>query len=145
MEPGRLARNLRNTRDHAHEYNRRRLSCAPGPWGIMSLPKGAACMLSVAAVVALGCGDPVAPAPQVAAPSQLAVRELGTGHIEVSWRDNSDNEVAFELVRSSGGPSGPFTLFASVAADVSTYQDTEVDGVANYCYQVRAVGPSGTS
>lgn len=102
-------------------------------------------LLAVVAALLLGCGDPTASDPPLTAPSDLATRELASGDVEVSWRDNSDNETSFELVRSSSGPSGPFTPFASVAADVSTYQDTTVDGVAQYCYQVRAVGPAGTS
>lgn len=102
-------------------------------------------LLAVVAALLLGCGDPTASDPPLTAPSELATRELASGDVEVSWRDNSDNETSFELVRSSNGPSGPFTPFASVAADVSTYQDTTVDGVGQYCYQVRAVGPAGTS
>src|ERR1700674_397365 len=108
--------------------------------------RNAALLLSAAALLLAGCGDPgSAPnPPPLTEPSDLSVVELPSGNMEVSWRDNSDNEVSFQLERATGA-SGTYSLLASVDAGVSSYQDTAVDGVSEYCYQVRAVGPSGTS
>jgi len=112
----------------------------------MSLSRAAVLFLSAAGALLLACGDPTSSDLSVLdPPTDLAARELASGDIEVSWRDNSDGEQSFELVRSSGGPAGSFTALASVAADVSTYEDSEVDGLSNYCYRVRAVGPVGTT
>lgn len=113
----------------------------------MSLSRGAALFISAAGVLMLGCGDPTSPPnpTPLPAPTDLTIQELASGDIEVSWHDNSDNERSFELRRSSSGPSGTYSVLASVDADVSTYQDSEIDGVSEYCYRVRALGPSGTA
>ncbi len=93
------------------------------------------------------CGDaPSSPDDTpLAPPTSSAVRELNSGDLELTWRDNSANELRFEVVRSSAGPSGAYTGLASVGAGTEAYLDAGVDGVSEYCYQVRAVGPAGTT
>ncbi len=112
----------------------------------MSLSRGAARLLAAAGLLSLGCGggDITSPS-KVESPSNLTTQELPSGNIQVSWRDNSDNESAFELSRSSTGASGTYAVLAAVDSNVSSYQDTTVDGSAEYCYRVRALGPSGIS
>jgi hypothetical protein len=75
----------------------------------------------------------------------MAARELVSGDIELTWQDNSENEIRFELVRSSAGASGTYAPLASVSAGLSSYRDADVDGVSEYCYRVRAVGAAGTT
>ena len=109
---------------------------------------GRSALLAVLAAVSVSCGDPPSSPPDdttLAAPTESAALELASGDIRVTWRDNSDNEVRFELLRSSAGPSGTYAALASVGANASSYDDAQVDGVSDYCYQVRAVGASGTS
>ena len=110
----------------------------------MAMSRGAALLLCGASALMLGCGgDPTGPSTP-AAPSALAIRELTTGELVISWTDNSDNESGFELDRSKGA-AGTFSEIASVSADVSTYQDAAVDGASEYCYRVRALGAAGSS
>jgi fibronectin type III domain protein len=111
----------------------------------MSLSWGTPLLFSAAAVLTLGCGDPTASSPPLAEPTNLTLQELASGDLELSWQDNSDNEATFQLNRSSSGPSGTYSLLGEVDAGVSTYQDSTVDGLSEYCYRVRAVGPSGTA
>ncbi len=73
----------------------------------MSLSRGVALVLAVAGLLSLGCGGDVTSPSQVESPSHLTTQELRSGNIQVSWRDNSGNESAFELSRSSTGPSDP--------------------------------------
>ncbi len=110
----------------------------------MAMSRGAALLLCGASALMLGCGgDPTGPSTP-AAPSALAIRELTTGELVISWTDNSDNESGFQLDRSKGA-AGTFSEIASVSADVSTYQDAAVDGASEYCYRVRALGAAGSS
>ena len=120
----------------------------------MSLPRNGALVSSppvglrlLALALAIGCGEPPS-APEATPldpPTALTVRELDSGDLELSWQDNSDNEVRFELVRSSTGAEGTYAALGSVGADVSSYRDAAVDGVSEYCYRVRAVGAAGTT
>ncbi|HEY7635515.1 MAG TPA: fibronectin type III domain-containing protein [Gemmatimonadales bacterium] len=111
----------------------------------MRLSRGAAFGWAAAGVVTLGCGGEVTSPSQVESPSQVTTRELASGSIEISWQDNSDNETAFELSRSATGPSGSYAVVATVDPNVSTFQDTTVDGVSQYCYRVRALGSGATN
>ncbi len=108
------------------------------------MSRGAALLLCGASALMLGCaGDPTGPSTP-ATPSALAIQELTTGELVISWTDNSDNESGFQLDRSKGA-AGTFSEIASVGADVSTYQDSAVDGASEYCYRVRALGAAGSS
>jgi len=112
----------------------------------MRLSRDAVWALASSALLALvGCGDPTSSLPPIQAPSGVTAAELPSGDIRVSWQDNSDDETSFQLDRSSTGSAGTYTTLASLGADVSAYDDAQVDGVSQYCYRVRAVGPSGTT
>jgi hypothetical protein len=110
----------------------------------MSLSRGAALVLAAAGVLSLGCGGDITSPSKVESPSNLTTQELASGNIQVSWQDNSDNESAFEVSRSTGA-SGTYVVLATVDSNISTYQDTSVDAASEYCYRVRALGTSGTS
>jgi len=111
----------------------------------MSLSRGAALVLAAAGLLSLGCGGDITSSSDVESPSSVTTQELPSGNIQVSWRDNSDNESGFELSRSSSGVSGSYAVLAMLASNVSSYRDTTVAGSAEYCYRVRALGPSGIS
>jgi hypothetical protein len=78
------------------------------------------------------------------APSGLVAAVVTSGRIDLTWTDNSDNEVLFEIARKSG--DGEFDPIDSVLADVTTYSDTTslAPGVA-YTYQVTAYNAMGAS
>ena len=81
------------------------------------------------------------PATDLEPPDQLLVRATAGRRIELTWRDNSDDEAAFEVERKPGLPqqAGDFTLLAAVAADAESYIDTTVEPLTAYSYRVRAV------
>jgi lysophospholipase L1-like esterase len=99
-----------------------------------------------ACALALACSDPSSPADLeiLPSPAPVSVSEAPSGGLTVRWRDSSSDELGFDIERSEDSPTGSFTPLASVAADVTSYQDDQVDGVSAYCYRIRAVGPSGT-
>ncbi len=76
--------------------------------------------------------------PAVKAPSNANAVALSDTRIDVSWRDNSSNEIGFEVHRSTAGPSGAFTLLASTGAGSARYGDAGLTPARQYCYKVRA-------
>lgn len=117
-------------------------------------------LLAVVTAAVMGaCGEPDATvAPRLpggataavgssilAAPSNASAVASGTTEITLSWHDNSSNETAFEVHRSTTGQAGPFTLRATLGANVASYHDTGLPTATQYCYQVRAVRVRGTA
>jgi len=72
----------------------------------------------------------------VAAPSNLIATGISTSQINLSWTDNSNNELGFKIERSTDNIN--FTQIAQVGAGVVTYQSTGLDEGVQYYYRVRA-------
>jgi len=87
---------------------------------------------------------PPPPAPP-AAPSDLSASVTSHSQIDLTWTDNSDNETGFEIERSTTGAGGPFSPLTTLAANVTTYSNTELDPSTEYCYRVRATNGGGES
>ena len=71
-------------------------------------------------------------------PTDLALT-ASPGEIALAWRDNSPNETAFQVLRSTTGQTGAFTTVATTAANVTTYSDPGPDPKQQYCYKIQAV------
>jgi titin len=114
--------------------------------------------LATAALLALlaGCdgSSPTAPAnlnnlsaarvkSALGAPSGVQLYNSGATTLDVYWTDNASAESGFEVHRSTTGPTGSFTLRATVAANVTAYRDTGIDWTLQYCYEVRATQTKG--
>jgi len=66
----------------------------------------------------------------------------GTGRIDLTWSDNSNNETGFRLDRASDGLN--YTLIATLGANVTSYSDSlAADGT--YTYRIRAFNGAGNS
>ena len=114
-------------------------------------------MVQTVAVLLVGCAsersiDPlsvaspnaaVLSAPPVAAPANAGATAVSETRIDIVWLDKSDNESGFEVHRSPSGANGTFSLLATTAANVTSYRDSALVAVTQYCYQVRAVRASG--
>ena len=88
---------------------------------------------------------PPPPSPP-ADPTGLAATANGATAIDLTWTDNASNETAYQVERSTTGIGGPFSLLATLAANVSGYSDLGLTASTEYCYRVRAVNlsvPSG--
>lgn len=104
--------------------------------------------LTASGLFLVGCGDDDEPMPPVddtlAAPSNLAADNTTDGQITLSWTDNSDDEDGFSLERSLKMDSD-FAEVKKVAADVSSYVDTEVEAGTTYYYRVKATRGTDSS
>ncbi|MBN9420100.1 MAG: S8 family serine peptidase [Candidatus Eremiobacteraeota bacterium] len=86
----------------------------------------------------------VSPAPTaVAAPTGLVAS--GTGNqVNLSWKDNSNNELGFYVERANQLTApGVFTRISTVAANATSFSQTVTKG--NYLYRVQAYNASKTS
>ena len=75
------------------------------------------------------------------APSLLIATPTPTGQIDLSWTDNSSNELGFKIERSVDGTN--FNEIASVGAGIVTYHDPAPPGPSYY--RVRAFNAAGNS
>jgi fibronectin type 3 domain-containing protein len=62
----------------------------------------------------------------------------------LSWTDNSNNESAFRIERSSDG-GATFTEIATTGPNVTAYADTGLTNAGTYYYRVRASNAGGNS
>ena len=77
-------------------------------------------------------------------PSKLSLVEVSKAQINLSWKDNSTNEDAFIVERSTAGNSN-YIEIATLMAGSTSYEDTDVPKANTYYYRVRASGISGRS
>lgn len=78
------------------------------------------------------------------APSGLSANAKSSSQIDVSWRDNSDNESGFRVERGPGF-GGPWTIVATLAAGSQSFQNTGLGGSTFYVYRVQAFNAAGPS
>ena len=80
----------------------------------------------------------------------LASPAWATSNI-LSWQDNSNNELNFNIERTTAAnvpacqTATGFTALASVGTNVATYTDSAVVEGTTYCYRVNASNTAGTS
>ena len=75
-----------------------------------------------------------------AAPKSLLASAASPTAVALVWTDNASNESGFEVWRSTSGSAGPYALRATVAANISNWDDGDLTASVPYCYKVRAVG-----
>jgi len=81
-------------------------------------------------------------------PSGLQITSKDAHTINLKWTDNSDNEVDFVLEKSVTSASSGFTPEATLPANTTTYQDSDLISNTTYYYRIKAtnaVGESGYS
>ncbi len=79
------------------------------------------------------------------APTDAEVVIRGEHWVDVVWVDNSDNEAAFDIFRRDDG--GDPLKRGAVDVNLTLFPDRGVDVVPDveYCYEVKARNPSGSS
>ncbi|MFT3746773.1 MAG: PA14 domain-containing protein [Agriterribacter sp.] len=78
------------------------------------------------------------------APSGLTATAISYKKVSLTWTDNSSNETAFELFRSTEAMSD-YTTVAVLPANATSFQDTTVAAATKYYYKIRAVNQNGES
>jgi photosystem II stability/assembly factor-like uncharacterized protein len=81
--------------------------------------------------------------PPPAAPTNLTATAVSTYRINLSWTDNSTNEINFKIDRSLNNVN--YTLIDSVPANTTTYSDSSLTSGTTYYYRVYASNLSGNS
>ncbi len=72
-----------------------------------------------------------------AAPSNLTATAVSDFRINLSWTDNSMNEMGFRIERKTGA-DGNYTEAASVGMNITSYADIGRSASTTYYYRVRA-------
>ncbi|MBX7221189.1 MAG: hypothetical protein K1Y36_14670 [Blastocatellia bacterium] len=84
------------------------------------------------------------PLTRPAAPTNLALAPASTVQLDLSWKDNSDNETGFVIERKIGA-TGAYAVIATVNADVARFGDSGLTAGVPYFYRVKATNTVGDS
>lgn len=71
-------------------------------------------------------------------PSNLVAISISNSQINLTWTDNSSNEIGYTVERKSG--SGSYTVIANLVANSTTYTDSGLSAGTTYTYRVLALG-----
>src|SRR5690606_9994400 len=74
-------------------------------------------------------------------PSNFTGVAMSAATVNLSWNDNSNIETGFEIWRRK--PGANFVLAGKTAANVTTFQDTQLEPSVAYQYKVRAFNGTG--
>lgn len=77
------------------------------------------------------------------APTELQVDSYSTSTVELSWKDNSNNEKGFEIYRKT--KSSSFTKIATLPKDTTKYEDKALTSGMTFYYEVKAYNEGGES
>lgn len=99
--------------------------------------------LSKQAIPSSALFSPGVVSPMLAAPSHLVATGISHARINLTWTDNSANEYAFEILRSTSA-TGTYAQVATVT-DGTSYTDSGLLANTKYFYKVRAIGLTGES
>ncbi|MFH0889353.1 MAG: fibronectin type III domain-containing protein, partial [Planctomycetota bacterium] len=77
------------------------------------------------------------------APSNLITTTVNASSIAISWTDNSNDETAFNIERSTDGSN--FLLLIAVGVNTTVYTNTGLTANTTYYYRVYASNASGNS
>jgi endo-1,4-beta-D-glucanase Y len=89
------------------------------------------------------CGSSPPPLPP-SSPSWLRTVTASQSQINLQWDDNANNESGFKIEQKQGC-CGPWTLIATVGANVTTFQSTGLTCGTTYAYRVWAYNSAGDS
>ena len=76
-------------------------------------------------------------ATRIGAPTALTLNENNGRSVELTWKDNSDNESGFEIWRKTGS-TGAWEKYDTVTWNISSYKDEEIESDMQYYYKIRA-------
>ena len=83
------------------------------------------------------------PPPPPTAPTNLVATAVSHSQVNLSWTDNSTDEIGFRILRCQGQGCFDFGEIASVGANVEAYNDVGRTEGTLYRYLVQAFNPNG--
>ena len=78
------------------------------------------------------------------APSGITAEAISSSRVNIKWKDNSDNESGFRIMRKTTALNY-YTAVGEVGANVMAYSDNSLYSGVTYIYKVVAFSGSGTS
>ena len=75
------------------------------------------------------------------APSNVAATAASATQVNLSWRDNSNNEAGFQIERWNGSA---WTQIGAVGANITTYADSGLSPSTTYYYDIVAYNNAGS-
>lgn len=84
------------------------------------------------------------PCPPIIAPSNLTATSISNTQINLTWRDNSNNETGFKIERSSNPPVN-WIVLPAVGSNVTTYANNGLACGTTYSYRVLAYNATNNS
>ena len=79
-----------------------------------------------------------------AAPSGLKATAVSNSRIDLTWKDNSNNETGFKIERTVSANIG-FAQIAVTGANATSFSDTGLSPSTRFFYRVRATNSAGDS
>jgi len=87
----------------------------------------------------------ISPSLLPASPSNFTVTATAYNKVNLSWNDNSNNESAFEVTRSTS-QLGVYTTIGAAPANATSFIDSVgLDPLTKYWYKLKAVNQYGAS
>jgi len=78
------------------------------------------------------------------APSSVEAKALSASKVKITWKDNSDNEMGFKILRKTSA-AVYYTPLAEVRMNVTEYTDRSVKPGTKYYYKVVAYSDAGSA
>lgn len=78
-----------------------------------------------------------------AAPSELAIINMGIDHVILNWNDNSSDELGFRIERKTG--NGSFEMLKELDPETTIFGDYDVTELGSYVYRVVSYNAAGGS
>jgi hypothetical protein len=89
--------------------------------------------------------QPAPPPTLPAAPSNLGATATSGSQINLTWSDNSANEIGFKIERCQGANCTSFNQVGTVGTNVTSYPNTGLTANMTYTYRVQAYNAAGNS
>ncbi len=80
-----------------------------------------------------------------AAPTGLVAAAVSKSQINLTWKDNSNNETGFRIERCMGKTCTNFVLIDTVGENVYSYSNTNLTANTTYRYRIYAYNDNGNS
>lgn len=79
----------------------------------------------------------------LATPTNLLASALSTSQVELTWIDNSSNEISFVVRRRTNEPNSSWIIVATLAPNTTVFRDADLFPGTSYIYSVLAQGLGG--
>jgi len=83
--------------------------------------------------------------PPPSAPTGLTATTVSDSEILLSWTDNANNELGFNVYQATGSCSNSFVYLGAIAANLNSQSIVQLSQATTYCYKINAYNTVGVS